>query len=91
MDERRRRAERFALRSEVLLDTKRGKFVAVVRRCDFRCRLQHDCCNLVWQSGVTFVSEQHGLGSSINCLGRRITSYTARGAKEVAKLLAMVP
>ena len=44
----------FALRSEVLLDTKRGRFVAAVRSCDFRCRLQHDCCNLVWQSGVTF-------------------------------------
>ena len=44
----------FALRSEVLLDTKCGRFVAVVRSCDFRCRLQHDCCNLVWQSGVTF-------------------------------------
>ena len=46
--------ERFALRSEVLLDTKRGRFVTAVRMCDFRCRLQHDCCNLVWQSGVTF-------------------------------------
>ena len=35
-----------APRSEVLLDTKRGRFVAAVRSCDFRCRLQHDCCNL---------------------------------------------
>ena len=34
--------------------------------------------------------ELHGLGSSINCLGRRITSYTTRDAKEIAKLLAMV-
>ena len=32
-----------------------------------------------------------GLGSSINCLGRRVTSYTTRDAKEIAKLLAMVP
>jgi len=35
--------------------------------------------------------ELHGLGSSINCLGRRVTSYTPRDEKEVAKLLAMVP
>ena len=34
--------------------------------------------------------ELHGLGSSINCLGRRDTSYTTRDAKEIAKLLAMV-
>ena len=33
----------------------------------------------------------HGLGSSINCLGRRVTSYTTRDAKEIAKLLAMLP
>ena len=46
--------ERFAPRGEASLDTKRGRFVAAVRRFDFRCRLQHDCCNLVWQSGVTF-------------------------------------
>ena len=36
-------------------------------------------------------TELHGLGSSINCLGRRITSYTTRDAREIAKLLAMVP
>ena len=35
--------------------------------------------------------ELHGLGSSINCLGRRVTSYTTRDAKEIAKPLAMVP
>ena len=33
--------------------------------------------------------ELHGLGSSINCLGRRVTSYTTRDAKEIAKLLAI--
>ena len=33
----------------------------------------------------------HGLGSSINCLGRRVTSCTTRDAKEIAKLLAMLP
>ena len=33
----------------------------------------------------------HGLGSSINCLGLRVTSYTTRDAKEIVKLLAMVP
>jgi len=32
-----------------------------------------------------------GFGSSINCLGRRVTSYTTRDAKEIAKLLAMLP
>ena len=36
-------------------------------------------------------TELHGLGSSINCLGRRVTSYTTRDAKEIAKLLTMVP
>ena len=36
-------------------------------------------------------SELHGLGSSINCLGHRITSYTTRDAKDIAKLLAMLP
>ena len=35
--------------------------------------------------------ELHGLGSSINCLGRRVTSYTTRGAKEIARLLAVLP
>ena len=36
-------------------------------------------------------SELHGLGSSINCLGRRVTSYTTRDANEIAKLLEMLP
>ena len=35
--------------------------------------------------------ELHGLGSSINCLGRRVTSYSTRDRKEIAKLLAMLP
>ena len=35
--------------------------------------------------------ELHGLGSFINCLVRRVTSYATRDAKEIAKLLAMVP
>ena len=35
-------------------------------------------------------SELHGLGSSINCLGRCVASYTTRDAKEIAKLLAKV-
>jgi hypothetical protein len=29
------------------------------------------------------------VGSSINCLGRRVTSYTTRDAKEIAKLLVI--
>ena len=35
--------------------------------------------------------ELHGLGSSINCLGRCVTSYPTRDAKEIAKLLTMLP
>ena len=35
--------------------------------------------------------ELHGLGSSINRLGRRVASYTTRDAKEIARLLAMMP
>ena len=34
--------------------------------------------------------ELHGLGSSINCLGRRVASCTTCDAKEIAKLLAML-
>ena len=34
--------------------------------------------------------ELHGLGSSANCLGRRVASYTTRDAKEITKLLAML-
>ena len=32
-----------------------------------------------------------GPGLSINCLGQRVTFCTTRDAKEIAKLLAMVP
>ena len=35
-------------------------------------------------------AELHNLGSSINCLGRRVTSYSPRDKKEVKKLLALV-
>ena len=35
--------------------------------------------------------ELHDLGSSINCLGHRVTSYATRDRKEIAKLLAMLP
>ncbi len=35
--------------------------------------------------------ELHGLGSFIICLGCRVTSFTTRDAKEISKLLAMVP
>ena len=34
--------------------------------------------------------ELHGLGSSINCLGRRVASYTTCAAKEIAKLLNLM-
>ena len=35
--------------------------------------------------------ELHSLSSSINCLGRHVASCATRDAKEIAKLLAMVP
>ena len=35
--------------------------------------------------------ELHNLGSSVNCLGRRLTTYTTRDRKEIAKLLSQVP
>ena len=36
-------------------------------------------------------AELHNLGSSINSLGRRITSYTSRDPQEISRLLTMVP
>ena len=49
--------------------------------------------NIRFQDRLLIVDnvELHGLGSSINCLGRCVTSYTTRDAKEIAKLLAMLP
>ena len=35
--------------------------------------------------------ELHGPGLSISCLGRRAAFCTTHDAKEIAKLLAMVP
>ena len=35
-------------------------------------------------------AELHNLGSSINCLGRRVTTYTTRDRKEVSKFLALL-
>jgi len=32
-------------------------------------------------------AELHNLGSSINCLGRRVTTYTTRDPKEIAKVM----
>ena len=34
--------------------------------------------------------ELYGLGSSINCLGRRVSSYTTRDPKEISSLLSMI-
>ena len=34
--------------------------------------------------------ELYNLGSSVNCLGRRLTSYTTRSAREIKKLLALI-
>ena len=36
-------------------------------------------------------TELHNLGSSVNCLGRRLTTYTTRDAKEIRKILAQLP
>ena len=47
--------------------------------------------NFPWTKNSFVEVELHGLGSSINCLGRRVTSYTTRDPKEIAKLLAMLP
>ena len=35
-------------------------------------------------------AELHSLGSSINCLGRRVTTYSTRDRKEVSKFLALL-
>ena len=45
--------------------------------------------NGILPAASEFDSLRHGLGSSINCLGRRVTSYTTRDPKEIAKLLAV--
>ena len=42
-------------------------------------------------SSIRDYPKLYRLGSSINYLGRRVTSYTTRDAKEIAKLLAMLP
>ena len=36
-------------------------------------------------------AELHNLGSSINSLGRRLTTYTTRDAKEIGEILAQLP
>ena len=36
-------------------------------------------------------AELHNFGSSVNCLGCRLTTYTTRDAKEIKKILAQLP
>ena len=36
-------------------------------------------------------AELHNFGSSVNCLGRRLTTYTTRDAKEIRKILSQLP
>ena len=36
-------------------------------------------------------AELYNFGSSVNCLGRRLTTYTTRGAKEIAKIVGALP
>ena len=44
------------------------------------------------EQGVSMLSaELHNFGSSVNCLGRRLTTYTTRDAKEIKKILAQLP
>ncbi|MBQ3748835.1 MAG: hypothetical protein II863_15630, partial [Kiritimatiellae bacterium] len=52
--------------------------------------LNHDSTILHPRFSKSDNVELHGLGSSINCLGRCVTSCTTRDAKEIAKLLAML-
>ena len=62
--------------------------VAIFRQSPCQRRARREKRDLSLDS-VRYV-ELHGLGSSINCLGRRVASYTTRDAKEIAKPLAMV-
>jgi hypothetical protein len=41
--------------------------------------------------GILAAAKSVGARVSINCLGRRVASYTTRDRKEIAKLSAMVP
>ena len=68
------------LRSKIAKFNRQYKGLAVTYSDDFHDRFL-----------VIDNAELHGLGSSINCLGRRVTSYATRDPKEIAKLLAMVP
>ena len=36
-------------------------------------------------------AELHNFGASVNCLGRRLTTYTTRDAREIKKLLSQLP
>ena len=36
-------------------------------------------------------AELYNFGSSVNCLGRRLTTYTTRDAKEIAKVVGALP
>ena len=36
-------------------------------------------------------AELHNFGSSVNCLGRRLTTYTTRDAREIKNLLSQLP
>ena len=42
-------------------------------------------------SNLRNVPGLHNLGSSVNCLGRRLTTYTTRDAKEIRKILVQLP
>ena len=36
-------------------------------------------------------SKLHNFGSSMNCLGRRVTTYATRDTKEIRKILGLLP
>lgn len=48
------------------------------------------CTDLLYGRGLTLCFP-HNLGSSINSLGRRVTTFTTRDPAEIAKLRALLP
>ena len=66
--------------SEIAKFNRQYKGLAVVYSDDFHDRFV-----------IIDNAELHNLGSSVNCLGRRLTTYTTRDPKEIRKILAQLP
>ena len=81
-----------------MLDTKRGRFVAVVLRNGRSHRLQHDCGNLVWQSSVTLLTPDRFLiidkstlvhvGASLNHLGKKCFAFSSLDKSNIPDILS---